>query len=157
MARSARPEAWEDDYQHQDCFTDAASMKEYLNYVINPDIDLIIKIEKVPAGTPAYLVRLYKYPVLTRHAEKMLFTKMNYAKFRAANTRNEKTRTKYIGIAGGVRNFIAEHNLRLVVFTVKKLRIIDFDAAVSDGVSNPREYGMSARLFEPFSFSPDWP
>lgn len=135
------PELWEEDYQYSPDFEDNTKMSEIMTYRLDPAADFEGKAVKPPSDVPPYLAELFRFPVLTRHGERMLFLKMNYAKYMATKLRKagcgipEEEITYYVSIARTTRNKIAEHNLRLVVHLAKKAMIptMTFDEIISNG------------------------
>lgn len=138
--RPTDPIAWEANYQYSSDFDDKTIAREILTYRLNPDVDYQDKIlAKIPDNSEPFICELYKYPVLTRHGERMLFLKMNCAKHKASKLRARGGRIRdidrYHKIAVETRNLIAEHNLRLVASLAKKITIptMTFNDLVSNG------------------------
>ncbi len=132
---------WVDDFQYHDLFTDATLMEKILDYKLISGADFEIRDKpSKPEETPSFLTHLYAYPVLTRHGEKMLFLKMNYAKYRASNCLKVKDFNGYLHfaqIAQDTREELVRYNLRLVVSIVKKRipRSPNFSIALQGAIS----------------------
>lgn len=135
---------WEEDFQYSPLFAKRSAVRKILDFQFDMDRDCIAKPMEPPKDLEPYLADLYRYPVLSRESEKMLFLKMNYAKYRA--TRLKQTAGKlaplqqrhirrYIKIAQDTRNILARHNLRLVVSIAKKVEIpgMSFAEVISNG------------------------
>ncbi len=86
---------------------------------------------KPPPGLPAYLRSLYDVPLLSRTAERGLFRRYNYLKYKADKLRRQldvnrlrsselKRVEKLLLRASAVKNRIVRANLRLVVSIAKK-------------------------------------
>jgi len=96
-----------------------------------PENDLATKKRRLPSGLSAYMVSLYKVPLLTREQEAHLFRKMNYLKHEAKKLRETldvhrpKRRLmnrieKLYEEAVATKNQIITANLRLVVSIAKR-------------------------------------
>jgi hypothetical protein len=81
---------WEDEYRHSPLFDNLRTARKLLSFTLD-DSHFTAKPASPPSDTEPYLADLYRYPVLTRDGEKMLFLKMNCAKFRAAQLGKPKS------------------------------------------------------------------
>ena len=101
---------------------------------------------RAPDDLPAYLVELYRVPLLNKAQEQYYFRKMNFLKFEAAelqkklSTERSGTRTArkmeaLLEEANGIKNLLTRSNLRLVVSIAKRhLKPgVNFFELVSDG------------------------
>lgn len=101
-----------------------------------------------PAGSelPAYVSDLYGSPVLTREQEQVLFRRMNFLKFQAAQIRLQLSRSRQkardmerieelLEQSLAIKNILIRCNLRLVVSVVRKHRrdSAGFFEMISDG------------------------
>lgn len=97
-------------------------------------------------GVPAYLRHLYRIPLLTVTGERMLFRRMNYLKYLANARRSElqaetpdraavERIERLLHDAEGVRNQIAESNLRLIVAIARRFsnNAGEFEEMVAEG------------------------
>ena len=103
-------------------------------------------IGRVPTGLPAYLVELYRVPLLTKAQEQYYFRRMNFRKFQFSELRNELDVKKpsarmvsklesLLSDITEVKNLLIRSNLRLVVSIAKrylKASTVFFEL-VSDG------------------------
>lgn len=100
--------------------------------------------DRPPAGTPPYLAALYDFPLLTREQELQWFRKMNYLRYRAAQTQQSLTLSKLSAAkmnriesllrqSAEIRNRIVQCNLRLVVSIAKTL--VDSANSLDDLIS----------------------
>ncbi|TWU11792.1 RNA polymerase principal sigma factor HrdB [Symmachiella macrocystis] len=100
----------------------------------------------IPDGLPAYLANLYTIPLLTAEGEAALFRKMNYLKYRAnlcrvaldpdrPQRKLTQNLRRFLEAADGVRNLLAESNLRLVVSIARRFAgpRFSFEELVSEG------------------------
>lgn len=99
---------------------------------------------KAPHGTPPYLASLYEFPLLTREQEFVIFRKMHYLKYEAAqlqrrlslspvNSRRVRAIESRLQEANEIRNRIVQCNLRLVVSIAKTL--VDTTNSLDDLIS----------------------
>ncbi len=97
-----------------------------------------------PAGTPPYLASLYEVPLLTRDQEYVIFRKMHYFRYEAAqlqrrlslspvSSRRVRAIESRLEEANEIRNRIVQCNLRLVVSIAKTL--IDSTNSLDDLIS----------------------
>lgn len=103
-------------------------------------------LDKVPSGLPAYLVELYRVPLLTKAHEQYYFRRMNFRKFQFSELRGEldkktpSARTvskleRLLADITEVKNLLIRSNLRLVVSIAKRYLKANtgFFELVSDG------------------------
>jgi RNA polymerase primary sigma factor len=87
--------------------------------------------QRVPVGLPPYLASLFRYPLLTREGERILFRRMNYLKYKAhklvegldpeeVSARDIDRIELLLESAARVKNEIVQANLRLVVSVAKR-------------------------------------
>ncbi len=101
---------------------------------------------RVPTGLPAYLVELYKVPLLTREQEQYFFRRLNFRKFQFTRLREElrngrptsrsvKKLEQLLEDIRRLKALLIKSNLRLVVAIAKKyLKAgVGFFELVSDG------------------------
>lgn len=128
--------------------TTARLMEQTISYVESPEYqtvcrenlldESILKTDPAapqtvaPADTPPYLASLYSFPLLTREQEFVIFRKMNFLLFEAAqlqrklslrnrNSRKVQAICSRLQGAKEIRNRIVQSNLRLVVSIAKTL------------------------------------
>ncbi len=130
--RKIKEAPWEADYQYSDKFENKAFVAKLLSYTLAEAIVPETQANHVPSDTPAYLQPLYRFPLLSREGEWMLFMKMNYCKYKAHLLSQDLTMdpgsrklvegeyNRMMRIAYATRNDIASHNLRLVSSLAKK-------------------------------------
>ena len=110
-----------------------------------PEIDHST-VGRVPTGLPAYLVELYRVPLLTKAHEQYYFRRMNFRKFQFSELRNEldvkKPTARMVSKLESlladiieVKNLLIRSNLRLVVSIAKRYLKANtgFFELVSDG------------------------
>ncbi len=135
---------WEERFVYDSSFDDSKVANDLLNYATVSGVGTEAKkLPKVPIEVPYHLNKLYQFPVLTRYGERMLFLKMNCAKYQISKLRKDCGLSNQIKrkieqltkLAYDVRNEIANHNLRLVVSVIKTLRPcgLSHDELISDG------------------------
>ena len=103
-------------------------------------------LDKVPSGLPAYLIELYRVPLLAKVHEQYFFRRMNFRKFQFSALRGEldakapsaRTVTKLERLLADiteVKNLLIRSNLRLVVSIAKRYLKANtgFFELVSDG------------------------
>ncbi len=103
-------------------------------------------LERVPSGLPAYLVELYRVPLLTKEHEQYYFRRMNFRKFQFSDLRGELDNATHsarvvsklerlLADITEVKNLLIRSNLRLVVSIAKRYLKANtgFFELVSDG------------------------
>lgn len=103
-------------------------------------------IGRVPTGLPAYLIELYRVPLLTKVHEQYYFRRMNFRKFQFSELRKELDIQKpsarmvsklesHLADITEVKNLLIRSNLRLVVSIAKRYLKANtgFFELVSDG------------------------
>jgi RNA polymerase sigma factor (sigma-70 family) len=130
----AKDGPWEADYRYSEKFTDETFINKLVNYTLAEAVVNETKAPNIPPDVPAYLRPLYRFPLLSREGEWMLFMKMNYHKYQAFQLSQEMATNaacvkliqpqydRMMRIAYATRNDIANHNLRLVASLAKKQR-----------------------------------
>lgn len=111
-----------------------------------PDPPSRPRTPKPPPGLPPYLESLYRFPLLSAEQEQYFFRKMNFLKFRAAETRDSLSKSRPslrkmkqieqdLRDATDVKNLLTRRNLRLVVSIARKFLRPggNFFELVSDG------------------------
>jgi RNA polymerase primary sigma factor len=101
---------------------------------------------RVPSGLPAYLVELYRVPLLNKSQEQYYFRRMNFQKFRYSELREQLDVNKpsarivaklerLLADINQIKNLLIRSNLRLVVSIAKRhLKAANgFFELVSDG------------------------
>jgi RNA polymerase sigma factor (sigma-70 family) len=104
------------------------------------------RLMKAPPGLPPYLASLYQFPLLSREQEAYYFRKLNYVKYRAAQSRERLNVSRPsvrlldqieadLKQAGEIKNLLIRRNLRLVVSIARKFirDNTNFFEMVSDG------------------------
>lgn len=125
--------------------TETTSATEKINFIFHEDFEdealaeqltasLHIRIDPesvAPAGSPAFIADIYRYPLLSAEEERHLFRQMNYLKNRAAKIQqNASSETEsdadrqeiraWLALAADTRNLIVQCNQRLVISVAKK-------------------------------------
>lgn len=103
-------------------------------------------LDRVPSGLPAYLVELYRVPLLTKSHEQYYFRRMNFRKFQFSELRDQladgnpsarlvSKLEKLLADITEVKNLLIRSNLRLVVSIAKRYLKANagFFELVSDG------------------------
>ena len=103
-------------------------------------------VSRIPTGLPAYLVELYRVPLLSKVHEQYYFRRMNFRKFQFSELRNELDVTKpsarmvsrlesLLSDITEIKNLLIRSNLRLVVSIAKRYFKANagFFELVSDG------------------------
>jgi RNA polymerase primary sigma factor len=103
-------------------------------------------VGRIPTGLPAYLVELYRVPLLTKPQEQYYFRRMNFRKFQFSELRTELDAAKpsarmvskleaLLADITEIKNLLIRSNLRLVVSIAKRYLKANsgFFELVSDG------------------------
>lgn len=89
-----------------------------------------------PRNLPAYLARLYDWPLLSRDEEQLAFWRYNYGKFRVTQAKRTEHVRYYTQLAKEARDLLICANLRLVVSLARRFvhpTDGDFFELVSEG------------------------
>lgn len=118
------------------------------------------RLPKVPAGLPPYLKDLYQFRLLSREEEEYYLQRMNFRWYQISQICSEinenQPQLAQIRLmetvhsdAKRIENFVWEHNLRLVVSIVKRLKIpvSEWEESISEGNMSLRQ---AIRKFDPF-------
>ncbi len=110
-----------------------------------PEVDNS-NVSRIPNGLPAYLVELYRVPLLLKVHEQYYFRRMNFRKFQFSELRNEldvkkpsarlvSKLEKLLTDITDIKNLLIRSNLRLVVSIAKRYLKANagFFELVSDG------------------------
>lgn len=111
--------SWESGYIYHASFDDPKQVEEFMavqphNLVQGVHVDARPVKTSPTNGTDCLI---YSYGLLTREGERVLFLRMNYAKYKASISR--RWRPRWLKHAYDTRNVIATHNLRLVVHVTR--------------------------------------